>query len=207
MPPQRETATFFHSIYGEDAPGWLFIFTLPNKVTAWVKGTDLDSAVRLALASSKAGLNVYAPVGLQREHLSKGRGTAATVGALTGMWADIDVAGPAHAKATLPPTDTDALALLDECPLSPTVLVHSGHGLQAWWCFREPWVFDGDDEHEEAATLARRWQATLQNIAARHGWTIDAAANLDRVLRVPGTTNWKIPGAPLPVRLLRYQHE
>jgi len=208
--PEEEAAACFRAAYGDDAPGWLPIFTAwtdsrgaKRTATWWHSATDLEGAARTAIRESARGRNVYMPVGLQRQRLDQyHRGDAASVCALVGMWADIDIAGTGHAGIDYPPTEADALALVAELPLEPTVLVHSGHGLQAWWCFREPWTLDNDEERQAAATLARRWLATVQAYAARNGWKIDATADLARVLRVPGTTNWKVAGAPAPVRLL-----
>jgi len=205
--PQDQAAAFLHAVYGDGAPGWLTIYTLPNRVTAWVQATDLDHAATLALNASKGGQNVYVGVGLQRERLHSGRGTAATVGALVALWADVDIAGPGHADGNYPPDEAAALAVVAEFPLPPTVIVHSGHGLQPWWLFREAWTLDTDTERAQAAELARRWLATLQRVAARHGWRLDATADLARVLRLPGTTNWKLPEAPAPVRLLQLHND
>ena len=205
--PQDQAAAFLHAVYGDGAPGWLTIYTLPNRVTAWVQATDLDHAATLALNASKGGQNVYVGVGLQRERLHSGRGTAATVGALVALWADVDIAGPGHTDGNYPPDEAAALAVVAEFPLPPTVIVHSGHGLQPWWLFREAWTLDTDTERAQAAELARRWLATLQRVAARHGWRLDATADLARVLRLPGTTNWKLPEAPAPVRLLQLHND
>lgn len=197
-----EAQRFLRALYGEGAPGWCPVFLLPSKVAHWVRARDLERVADTGLQAAERGQNVYVPVGLQADRLETGRGAAATVCALAGLWADIDYQSPAHKTANLPPTESDALALLAEVPLEPTIVVHSGHGLQAWWLFRELWTFDTDAERLAAATLSERWQATLQGLAARHGWAVDATADLARVLRLPGTVNRKADCDPVPVRLV-----
>lgn len=201
-PARAEATHFLRALYGDNAPGWCPVFLLPARVAHWIRATDLERIADTGLQAANRGQNVYVPVGLQAERMETGRGTAATVCALAGLWADIDYQSPAHKTANLPPTESDALTLLAELPLEPTALVHSGHGLQAWWLFREPWTFDSDAERLAAAELSERWQATIHSIAARHGWAVDATADLARVLRLPGTVNRKEGCEPVPVRLL-----
>jgi hypothetical protein len=81
--------------------------------------------------------------------------------------------------------------------------VHSGHGVQCWWIFREPWIFSGDADREHAADLARRFNRLFKERAKARGWDCDSVSDLARVLRVPGTTNAKVVGAHRPVYILR----
>lgn len=198
-----EARRFLQALYGLDAPGWCPVFLLPSTVPHWVRATDLERIADTGLQAAARGQNVYVPVGLQAERQDSGRGKAATVCALAGLWADIDYQSPAHKAQNLPPDEAAARALLAELPLEPTAVVHSGHGLQAWWLFRELWAFGSDAERLAAAELSERWQSTVQAVAARHGWTVDATADLARVLRLPGTVNRKDGCEPVPVRLLR----
>jgi putative DNA primase/helicase len=170
----EESGRFFRLLYAEDAPGYLPIWTRPDRLTRWVPANDLDLAAQTArlLGQSK---DVYAGVGLQPQDLGQHlRGEGKDVIAIPALWADIDVRGPAHKGTDLPPTKEEARALLAEFAIEPTLVVDSGYGLQAWWGFRRPWVFDGDEERRRAQDLVRRFQATLQAKAAAHGaggWT------------------------------------
>ncbi|OPY59149.1 MAG: hypothetical protein A4E55_00366 [Pelotomaculum sp. PtaU1.Bin035] len=128
------------------------------------------------------------------------RGYMETALACPGMWLDLDIRGAAHKSNKLPPTLDAAIALIKEFPLEPTVLVHSGHGLQAWWLFKELWVFDTPEERKEAQDLVQRFQMTMKSKAEAHGWEIDSTFDLARVLRLPGTFNRKLK--PEPVRVL-----
>lgn len=107
------------------------------------------------------------------------------------MGATLDIAGPMHQKKNLPPDRGSAEALIKAMGPEPTLLVHTGHGLHAWWLFREPWLFDDDAERQRAVSFSRRWQQTLRGLAKQHGWDVDATHDLTRVLRVPGTFNHK----------------
>src|SRR5262249_12545318 len=107
---------------------------------------------------------------------------------IVGLWADIDIADPtAHKGMAYPLTQEDACTLLASAALQPSLVVHSGHGLQAWWLFDKPWLFATSDDRKQAARLAKHWQGHLRRLASVSGWTIDSTADLARVLRVPGT--------------------
>jgi len=122
---------------------------------------------------------------------------------LYGLWADIDIANPdIHKKWNLPPDENAASTILSSSRLEPTLVVHSGHGLQAWWLFKEFWSFDTENDRRVAYDLAQKWNTTLRVRAAEHHWVLDSTFDLGRVMRVPGTVNLK--GEPQPVRLLTY---
>jgi len=123
-----------------------------------------------------------------------GRGKAADAAALTAVWADIDVAGPAHKTGNPLPPDLDAaVAVLDDLPV-PSLLVATGNGIQPWWLLDEPWIVTDQNRHN-VEVLALKWERTVAHHAHRAGFTIDSVGDLARVLRVAGTANRK-PNAP-----------
>jgi len=126
-----------------------------------------------------------------------------TSAGIFGLWADIDIADPvAHKKWGLPPDMESAVELLDATGLPPTVVIHSGHGLQAWWLFKEAWIFEDDSDRTEAAVLAESWNTTIRVHATERNWTVDSTFDLARVMRIPGTKNRK--GEPIvPVTFYR----
>lgn len=200
----EEAYGFFRSVYGKDAPGHIPIWTKQDKRTRWIPANELRRVAETVtrLAQDK---DVYFGVGLQPEDLgSHHRGRGKDVLAIPGAWADIDVQGPAHKDTALPPTKDDALALLHEFPLPPTLVVDSGHGLQPWWLFKKLWVFRDEKERDEAQALIRQFQATLQAKAAAHGWRIDNTSDLARVMRPAGTWNRKLD--PVPVQIMEVDH-
>lgn len=160
--------------------------------------TDIGAAA--TYAADKA--NVYVHVGLSTRPFTGGdRPEASEIDALGGLGADIDIAGAGHKKPGLPPTEEAARAILDALNLPYGLLVHSGGGLQAWWPFAEPWVFDSDDERRRARILLRAFGITIRERAKQLGYAVDMVSDLARVLRVPGTVNTKT-GSPRPVRIL-----
>jgi hypothetical protein len=74
---------------------------------------------------------------------------------------------------------------------TPTCVVATGGGIHPYWLFREPWIFEDDAEHQEAATLLCRFQDGARAWWRERGWHLDSTHDLARVLRIPGTQNWK----------------
>ncbi len=192
---------FLETLYGTCERGWLTLWTRQDKKTYWFPVTELDEATGKAHSLAKAK-DVYFGVGLRREK-SAGRGSSQDVMCIPGLWMDIDVAGEAHQQGNLPPTIEAAIELLKGFPLAPSILVHSGHGLHGYWLFKEPWEFDSEEEHQEAAILLRQFQGTIQGMAESKGWKLDTTSDLARVLRVPGTLNHK-DSPPIEVTIIEY---
>jgi putative DNA primase/helicase len=209
-----KTVKFLRLLFGEDAPGFLTIWTRQDRQAHWLPAGDLEAAGRLA--EQLAGIyDLYCGVALQDKEAAVAkwrrespdvrgepttRGYSETTIALPGLWVDVDVRSPAHKATNLPPTKAAALSLIREFPLTPTIVVDSGYGLHGWWLFRELWVFDNEADQRAAKILTRRFLATLQARARAHGWQIDPTADLARVLRLPGTFNHKLE--PLPVQVI-----
>jgi len=199
----RAVFQFLAALYGSKAPGFLVLFTLPDSRAYLFPGDRLGEAARTAARLARR-VDVYAGVGLQRTAPEgTSRGDAAGVGALPGFWLDLDLRTPYRDRTDLPPTVEEATAFLDALPLRPSGIVHSGGGLYPWWCFQELWILDSEAIREEAAQLSREWQRYVLELARkRHGWKLDGTPDLARILRVPGTLNWK-RSQPAPVRILR----
>ena len=79
----------------------------------------------------------------------------------------------------------------------PAAVVRVGHGQHVYW------PLDRSDTTElsnaAAAVLATRWGYLIGKLGARFHGKVDSVFDLARVLRVPGTTNCKDPGAKVPV--------
>lgn len=154
----------------------------------------------------------YMAAGLAPKHLNKpsnNRTPASQVVGIPGIWADIDVNGGPEGKTGAAPTLEDAQRLAIDGILEPTLLVHSGYGVQAWWLFEDGiWLFGSEDERQQAARLVAAFQAGLRLRARREGWGLDSTHDLARLMRIPGTYNCKGMDqgvAPMPVELLDYE--
>lgn len=195
-----EGITNFLSAFYGNAPGALGIWEKQNRQTRWFLATQRDEAAKACLEMADQGLDVYYGVGLQEKALTAyTRGTTNTVGTIPGFWVDIDIAGPGHSSSDLPPTVEDALQILKVLPFEPSVIVHSGGGLHAYWLFNDPWVFKSQDERSRAQSLSNQFQLVLRQEATRNGWKLDSTSDLARVLRVPYTKNFKVHGHPTDV--------
>jgi hypothetical protein len=210
-----QTRTFLDALYPDDVetPGWAVLFAIPGERATWLEQPTASHVAERALALADQH-DVY--IGMARQDRAVAvpagkdaafyRGGSATALAIPAVWIEVDWLDPVHTATNLPPTRGDALALVDEFELPPSVVVDSGHGLQAWWLFREPWVFGTLDERRDAQDLLLRFQATMRAKAVRHGWTVDSTHDLARVLRLPGTMNHKREPV-VPVELVSFHRE
>lgn len=176
-----------------------------RSITRWYSAPDGLSEAALGVDDlSNRGYNVYASVCLHASRQEVGsRGSAATVSVVPGLFMDVDIAGPAHKQANLPPSQEEARCLLDEAlPFPPSLIVHSGHGLHAYWLFREPFRVDDEQDRIFASELNRRLQIAIKQAAGSHGWTLDMTADLARVLRPPGSLNVKANAATAVVTVI-----
>lgn len=195
------TGELLEAIFG-DAVGpnaRLSIFSLPSR------STDRFESVAEAfhhVTSLYGDEDVYFGLGLVAGD-PPGRGTASDIAGIGCLWADLDIAGSAREGKALPSTLDDAIALARSMPMQPSALVESGHGLHAYWLLSEFWRFDDERDRRRAAALARGWHGLVCASASTKGWTaVENLGDLARVLRVPGTVNRKVAGAPTAVRLL-----
>lgn len=113
-----------------------------------------------------------------------GRGTAADVARVVSLHADLDVK-----PEGLPNWEAawQVVAVLSDLLGSePVAVVSSGHGLQPRWAI-EP-----DETTDERLPLAlRRFGRLVARVAADHGGSVDPAFDTARMLRAPGSVNWK----------------
>ena len=176
-------SAFLAELWGETPGAPMLVWTLPDRKSHWLESpADADQ--------DWGECDVYTSVSLPMPDAETPPGRrvkSAEAGAIAGLWADVDYTDEAHTKPGLP-AEADALRVLLQDVETPTILVRSGHGYQAWWLFETPWVFADDGEREEAQRLVQWWQAS---VAQALDATMDSTHDLARVLRLPGTTNRK----------------
>ena len=188
-----DAAWFLDTLFGlsVSADALISVWTLPDKRTKFFSKTDQAA---FYAAERSADSNVYFGVGLYAGGITHGRGVANDVQSIPALWADIDY-GEHHDKQGYCGTLQETQSILDRVGLPPSIVVHSGHGLHAYWLLSEP-VAASDG----AASLARRWGATVAACARCLNYAVDSVSDLSRVLRVPGTINHK--GAPMVVKVI-----
>ncbi|HPT25154.1 MAG TPA: phage/plasmid primase, P4 family [Bryobacteraceae bacterium] len=193
---------YLEHTYGPEPVGNLICWTREENATRafdLAKSGSIQKAAEYA-ASSAAHTDVYFAMGLQKTAPARGkRGDEQGVIALPGLWADIDIRGGAHAAENLPETEAEALSLVEALGLPPSVIVHSGHGLQVHWRLKELYIIDNEADRKKLKDLSVRFQNQIRRAAERRGWTIDITADLCRLLRVPGTFNRKLGDDVRPV--------
>lgn len=201
-----EAVRFLKTLYGADAPGYIGLWVLQNKTSYWHRASDPEACYsdidRMAAAN-----DVYFHICLQ-EHATdpNARGTAGGVVALPGLWLDLDYMSHGHKKQNLPPDAATALAFLRSLPMQPTIIIHSGHGYQAYWLWDRLRILQIPDERNHAETLVRRWNRLCRNTARASGWEVDSTWDLARIFRPPGTLNHK-NGAVVPVELVEWNDD
>ena len=173
---------------------YILIWTLPDKRSYWFR----EIAAAGDFVAKVSFLDVYVGVGLaSQDHGPTHRCVSEEISGICGFWADLDLKSEAHKKA-LPLRIEDALTIIPS-PFQPSIVVATGNGAHVWWLFKEPWVFDNDEERKDAATLISRWQTMLRANSQQKGWAFDRLADLARVLRIPGTVNQKDAANPKKV--------
>lgn len=190
--------TLFEYIDGQYILVWLYDGD-KRKESYWFK--DWQEAALFVQGLKNEPVNIYCGVGISPKDYGKNqRCLKKDIAGIPALWIDIDVYGPNHKKPNLPQTLDDAMKLFQAVEQEPTMIISSGGGLQAWWVFQEPWIFETDAERQDAENLAKRFVYRFKQEAQQYGWDVDSVFNLDRVLRVPGTYNRK--GKPVLVEIL-----
>ena len=197
MSPAHE---FFHSLWeGKPDECHILVWSLPGKHSAWF--TSIDDAASCAMRVGESG-DVYVGAGVAPTDYGPDRRCPGDeIAGIAGLWADIDIASPAHSGKALPGSRAEALSLLPSW-IRPTYVVATGNGVHIWLLFREPWMFSNQEERQSAALLELRFQTMLQLRAKERGWQFERLADLSRILRIPGTRNFKSPDQPRPVEVV-----
>lgn len=172
---------------GLEGDAHLLIWTLPDRKSRWFN--DLDVAAAAAVEASIKGADVYVQVGVASRNLGPGRrAKREEVVAIPGVWCELDIKTDDRDGFR----DEDAaLHFLQQAPLPPTVLIHSGGGIHCWWLFKEPWWFSDGGEREQAAHVVHGWWRHLADKAQAADQSIDSVWDMSRILRIPETKNTK----------------
>ena len=158
--------------------------------------TKLEAMARKAIELSDSGVDIWHSVNpVNIEPTDGKRGDELAVSYQTAVVADIDIRSEAHKG-----DPTKLVADFDEAksflPFTPSLIINSGYGLHAYYIFDTP-IKISDDNREE---IKHRNNLLLDVIRQRaNGKKIDGVGDLPRILRTPGTFNYKLgkDNAPL----------
>jgi hypothetical protein len=126
-----------------------------------------------------------------------GRGTAEQTTRLAALYADLDVKPGACADIATAETIIDELSA--RLGQRPTIVVASGHGLQPYWPVDDGEISDTFST-TDAAVLLHRFGRLAELVADRCDAKVDNVFEAARVLRVPGSVNWKSDPVPVTAR-------
>jgi hypothetical protein len=151
--------------------------------------------------------DVYVAVGLSGSSPGPTRSKAAEVAGLPGLYLDIDIdsGDDTHQKKNLPKSLDEAIRVSELCGITPSVIVHSGNGIHCWYLFDKVKAIDSVAENARAQKLSEMFARTVNTLVAKNengGYAIDSVYDLARVLRIPGTSNFK-SDPPKPVQALK----
>lgn len=169
LPPIREAR------FGETQNGY-YLIGIKDKIPRPVPFLRLLDVPELC-ATRLAGMNTYIAPAVFRD-IAFGR-TADNAKEVKCVYLDLDVAKPANSYPTLQDAFNSLSQFVRNTGLEPTILVHSGVGLQVWWTFTRSLAVDV-------------WKQLATFFAAAckaQGLVIDPACVADaaRVMRLPGT--------------------
>lgn len=189
-----EAVNLFNQLY-EKVPAGHFAYTIKFKDGTRIYSYAIaDQVQRLemgkkAIELSDRGVDIWHsvnPVSVKPE--GGKRGNENVVSYQTALIVDIDIRSTAHkGDPALYAADFDeAKSFL---PFTPSLIAFSGFGLHAYYILKDP-IAITDDNREE---IKRRNELLLDVIRAKaNGKTIDGVGDLPRILRTPGTFNYKL---------------
>jgi hypothetical protein len=127
-----------------------------------------------------------------------GQGKKEDIRFVSGFFADIDYGEEGHQKPSFFSSEEDALGAIGSFPLTPTYVMHTGHGFQCLWLFADTIEIGKDIGLEE-------YEAINRNIQVAIG--ADTTPDITRLLRLPGSFNVKDPDNPVPVMIVQENNE
>lgn len=170
---------FFAALFPFDGDSLIELRALPSRKQLWIHRND-EATLRLF---SRRREDCYFGVATRR---TANDGSASNCRELTALFIDLDFKGS---------SEDEVRARLAAFPLLPSVINNSGGGLHVYFCLREPMDVSTEDARKDAKALLRRLALALGGDMA--------AAEVARILRLPGTLNRKYdPPRPVTIELL-----
>lgn len=183
---------FFNEIYKGCDEGYITLTLLPERKTLWFKINKLDKLYE-AVKKYGAKTNTFFGVGLRKKILPHNlRGRDSDISCITALYSDIDVKSNAHAQTSLPNSIDEAIEFLNTLPMQSSIIVNSGNGLHAYWLLETPFKIHGAKDREYISSIFKGWSKFVNENARNRGFKLDNVSDLARVLRAPGSVNYKL---------------
>ena len=149
-----------------------------------------------AIQKSDEGYNVFFGVSLTNKPFPENRRAGVKdINLQLGIWIDIDVQGGTHIGEKYPPSKEVAMSFL---ALKPSIVVSSGYGIHAYYLFSKALAI-GEHNRNEATERNRKFIEIVRNNAGTYKESVDSVQDLSRILRMPGTFNYKVEDDKPPV--------
>lgn len=201
MTTEQQVAAFFRRVLPPQASYGLAVdvkraaLTEPRKFYRPAASfTTFEDLARAAVATTTKGCSFYSTCGFADP---RGPQTDANGNTRVSIVHDVDFKGGA-APVDLAEFKTLLLDAIKAGLPKPNVMVLSGGGAHLYWLWKTLYAFN-QTQHAAMAAVFKRW---FQHRAPRLIQDHVSLTTFNRLLRVPGSTNYKIPGQPRPVRLV-----
>lgn len=188
---------FFNLLYGnvtERKFGYLWAKQGDLKKTFPFDVSTPDNRRQMAVKAIELndnGFDVYYGINLVDMPLTSGeRAKHEIVTMQTATVTDIDIEGGTHTstdKKFYPPDFDTAKYFL---PFVTSILINSGYGLHGLNLYSTP-ITITDDNRDEAKARNEKFISLIRGRAGKYADAVDGVGDLPRILRVPGTHNYK----------------
>ena len=194
-----ELVHFFNQLYGKiPEPHFAYLWTKQIGIYSFVISDESqrEAMALKAVELSDNGVDIWHSVNIVYVEPTSGkRGDETAVSYQTAIVVDIDIRSDAHkGDPSLLAADFDeAKSFL---PFTPSLIIHSGYGLHAYYIFDTPIKITYDNREQ----LKRRNYLLLDVTRAKaKGKKIDGVGDLPRILRTPSTFNYKLGADNAPM--------
>ena len=206
---QDVSRSFLKAVLGNGSGYFVLSYTdhpkMENLKSEYFDATDIDAIATRASQLSES-TQVYFGIGRRSQKLTDGsRGGNANVGNISIIGMDVDVSDPLKPEKNLPTSQAEVLTLLESFTLRPTFTVSSGLGVHAYWVLTEEISISSVEDRKFAQQLIRNFYQGFAEFA--FPFKFDPTHDLGRVLRFPGSWNFKEPKDPKRTKFLSYSPE
>ena len=187
-----EATKFFSLLYDKiTAPHFAYLWTKQHGIFPFLISDETlrEAMAKKAVLLSENGVDVWHSVNpVCARPIDGKRGDETVVSYQVACVVDIDISSAAHkGDPSKLATDFDEAKFF--LPFTPSLIIHSGYGLHAYYIFDTP-IKITDQNREQ---LKRRNNLLLDITRLRaNGKKIDGVGDLPRILRTPGTSNYKL---------------